>query len=155
MSVNSKVPYRMQKKRSSFWGLSFKPALTLQLSHSQQLLKVTANSHRGVTQRLSKLFSLPRKLPACSLLKQLWKFSLPGITQMLRNWRLLQGKICFLKQNLDEQYFLFMKEHIFLLCLTIFQDSDHTGNAIRRSVLLCQSEMKFFKKKPFYQELIQ
>lgn len=120
----------MQKKQSSFWGLSFKPALALQLSHSQQLLKVTASSQRGVTQRFFRLFPLPRKLPTHSLLKQLGKFSPPGITQMLRNWQLLQGKICFLKQNLDEKYFLFTKEHIFLLCSTIFQDSDYAGNVI-------------------------
>lgn len=86
------MPYWMQRKQSSFWGLSFKPALALQLVPSQQLLKVTASSHRGVTQTFFRLFSLPRKLPAWSLLKQLGKFSPPGITQMLRNWQLLQEK---------------------------------------------------------------
>lgn len=86
------MPYWMQRKQSSFWGLSFKSALALQLVPSQQLLKVTASSHRGVTQTFFRLFSLPRKLPACSLLKQLGKFSPPGITQMLRNWQLLQEK---------------------------------------------------------------
>lgn len=65
------------------------------------------------------------------------------------------GKNLLSETEIGWTIFSIYEKHIFLHCLTIFQDSDHTGNDVRWSVLLCQSEMKFFKKKSFYQWLIQ